>query len=120
MTPRLFISGLWEHESEERIRDLLSAYGGVCSVKLVKRGGTEGLSSYALVEMRTAAEAAEANRVLNHTEVHGCKICVVQIMHNPHQVRSGLTRARRGDTEQSADRAPRKTAGAAPEADPTV
>lgn len=85
MTPCLFISGMWEHESEERIRDLLSAYGGVRSVRLVKRGGPGNLSAYALVEMGTVEEAAEANRVLNNTEIHGRKICVIQLMRCPGQ-----------------------------------
>lgn len=110
MTPRLFISGLWEHESEKRIRDLFSAYGGVCSVKLVKRGGAGGISGYALVEMRTVEEAAEANRVLNNTEVHGRKICVVQIMHGPRQLRSGAQSARRRGAEESGQPAPAEEA----------
>lgn len=99
MTPRLFVSGLWEHESEEEIRDLFSAYGAVCSVKLVRRSSAGGVSGYALVEMGTVQQAADANRALNNTEVRGCRLCVVQLMRCPRPSLSVAKRPQLGETE---------------------
>ncbi len=71
MAHKLFIGGLAFSTSEERLRELFAAAGGVESAAVVMDRDTGRSRGFGFVEMATAEAAAEAVRQFNGQPVDG-------------------------------------------------
>ena len=71
MAHKLFIGGLAFSTSDERLRELFSAAGGVESAAVVIDRDTGRSRGFGFVEMATAGAAAEAVRQFNGHTVDG-------------------------------------------------
>lgn len=68
---KLFIGGFPLHISELELVQLVSLYGTVCTIKMIRDRKTGICKGYAFLEMKTMADANNAVEVLNGRSMEG-------------------------------------------------
>ena len=75
---RIFVGNLSYSATEESVRSMFAAYGGVESVNLIRDRDTGQLRGFGFIEMTNATEGRKAVGGLNSTDFEGRKLNVIE------------------------------------------
>jgi RNA recognition motif-containing protein len=95
---KIFVGNLSYTATEDSVRSLFAAYGGVETVSLIRDRDTGQLRGFGFVEMTNASEGRKAVGGLHSTDFEGRKLSVSEA--RPKEDRAGFGDDRRGSRGQ--------------------
>ncbi|GIX49326.1 MAG: RNA-binding protein [Candidatus Tectimicrobiota bacterium] len=93
MGKNIYVGGLPYSVTEDQLRELFSPYGVVDAVRVITDRATGQSRGFGFVEMRTEAEAQQAIKALNGSQLQGRRLVVNEA--RPQEKRPGDNRGGR-------------------------